>query len=201
MQRGCSLGGISIRFKVQISLGTNNSGVLLDPYRGSALHGFGVCPIGVGTRNALPWTVPRHIKKKRRVGSTSLWVREAVSALGGGYFTVPSIKSSGLKIWCYDLVVIQCVRGGGTGIAESAVSGDEGVGFSEEVAGSAEAAGAEGEYSRRGDWEGGGFVEFHNDYSGLDLLERSSSRCWVSFHQHSQRDFNLVDREQVVPST
>jgi hypothetical protein len=94
------------------------------------------------------------------------------------------------------------VRGGGTGIAESAVAGDEGVEFSEEVAGCAEAAGAEGEYSRRGDWEGGGgFVEFHNDYSGLDLLERSSSRCWVLFHQHSQRDFNLVDREQVVPST
>jgi hypothetical protein len=36
------------------------------------------------------------------------------------------------------------VRGGGTGIAESAVAGDEGVEFSEEVAGCAEAAGAEG---------------------------------------------------------
>lgn len=53
--------------------------------------------------------------------------------------------------------------------------------FSEEGAGCAKAAGAEGEYSGRGNWDGakgglgdwdggeGGFVPFPNDSSGLDV--------------------------------
>jgi hypothetical protein len=53
--------------------------------------------------------------------------------------------------------------------------------FSEEVAGCAKAAGAEGEYSGRGNWDGakgglgdwdgeeGGFIEISNDSSGLDV--------------------------------
>ncbi len=35
-----------------------------------------------------------------------------------------------------------------------------------------------------GEGAGGGFVEFQTNCSGLYLLERCNSRCWVSFHQH-----------------